>query len=410
MAEPLAVYVHIPFCTIKCGYCDFNAYAGMDALKDAYARALLREAQAARPLLAGRAIASVGFGGGTPGEFPAQHLAALLERLRSIAPFEPGAEVTLEVNPGTSSPPYLRALRAAGVTRLSIGAQSFHPAELAFLDRIHSPEATAAAVAAARVAGFESVSLDLIYGLPGQSLDAWRESLRAALRLDPDHISCYALTVEEGTPLAARIARGEVEPPDPDLAADMYEAASALLEAAGFRQYELSNWARAGHESRHNRAYWTDRDYLALGAGAHGYLGGERYENVAHPRAYIAAVEAAPPGNPRPALARVTTPSPPAQVADWLALRLRLLEGFDPAEFERRWSVPLEAAAGTVLRELAEAGLLELAPRFRLTARGRLLHGEIAARLLVHLEATASRLPGLAARAAPAAPSHAQPT
>lgn len=409
MDEPLAVYVHIPFCTIKCGYCDFNAYAGLDDLKDAYARALLREAEAAAPLLARRTISSVGFGGGTPGEFPASHIAALLDLLRSVAPFEPRAEVTLEVNPGTSSPPYLRALRAAGVTRLSIGAQTFHPAELAFLDRIHSPEATAATVAAARDAGFESVGLDLIYGLPGQPFDAWLASLEAALRLQPDHLSCYALTIEEGTPLAARIARGEIESPDPDLAADMYEAASDRLEAAGYRQYELSNWARPGHESGHNRAYWADRDYLALGAGAHGYLAGERYENIAHPRAYIAAVEAAPPGQPRPALARVTTPPPPAQVADWLTLRLRLLEGFVPAEFERRWTVPLDAAAGPVLRELAEAGLLELAPRVRLTARGRLLHGEIAARLLVHLEQTAPRLPQLAARAAPAAPSSAAP-
>ncbi len=409
MPGPLAVYVHIPFCTIKCGYCDFNAYAGLDALKDAYARALLREAEAAAPLLAGRTISSVGFGGGTPGEFPARHIAALLDLLRSLASFEPRAEVTLEVNPGTSSPPYLRDLRAAGVTRLSVGAQSFHPAELAFLDRIHSPEATAAAVAAARDAGFESLNLDLIYGLPGQSLEAWLASLDAALRLQADHLSCYALTVEEGTPLARRIARGQLRLPDSDLAADMYDAASDLLAAAGYRQYELSNWARPGHESRHNIAYWTDRDYLALGAGAHGYLGGERYENIAHPRDYIAAVEAAPPGQPRPALARITTPLPPAQAADWLALRLRLLEGFSPAEFERRWSEPLHEAVGSVLREAARAGLLELTPRVRLTHRGRLLHGEIAARLLACLEETAPRLPGLAARAAPVPPGHPGP-
>jgi oxygen-independent coproporphyrinogen-3 oxidase len=384
--RPIAVYVHIPFCTVKCGYCDFNAYAGMDALKDAYAAALLAEAAAAAPLLAGRLITSVGFGGGTPGELPARHIADLLARLRQLAPFAPTAEVTLEVNPGTSAGPHLHALRQAGVTRLSIGAQSFHPAELAFLDRIHSPEATVATLHAARDAGFQSVSLDLIYGLPGQPLSAWLASLRAAIDLAPDHISCYALTVEEGTMLARRIQRGELPPPDPDLAADMYEAATDTLAAAGFEQYELSNWARPGHQSRHNRVYWTDGDYLALGAGAHGYLAGERYENVAHPRAYIEAVSARAADAPRPALARITTPSPAGQVADWLMLRLRLLEGFTPAEFEHRWRIPLAAAVGPVLEECAALGLLETAPRVRLTRAGRLLHGEIAARVLAHLE------------------------
>ena len=396
MSRPIAVYVHIPFCTVKCGYCDFNAYAGMDALKPAYLEALLAEIRANAPLLEGRTIASVGFGGGTPGELPAAHIATVLDALRNTAPFAPGAEVTLEVNPGTSSPAHLNALRAAGVTRLSIGAQSFDPAELAFLDRIHSPEATAATVAAARAAGFTSVSLDLMYGLPGQPLERWLATVRAALALQPDHLSLYALTIEPGTPLARRVERGEVTPADPDLTADMYEAASDLLETAGFEQYELSNWARPGHQSRHNRAYWTDADYLALGAGAHGYLAGERYANIDHPRAYIDAVACNAPRGPRPALAAVTTPPHPAHVADWLALRLRLLEGFHPGEFESRWSLSLEAAAGTVLADAEAAGLLERSPRVRLTRRGRLLHGELAARLLAHLDRT---LP----RAAPAA-------
>ncbi|WP_322794996.1 radical SAM family heme chaperone HemW [Tepidiforma sp.] len=386
MTAPIAVYVHIPFCTIKCGYCDFNAYAGMDALKDAYAAALLAEARASAPLLAGRTIASVGFGGGTPGEVPPAHIAGVISALRELAPFAPGAEITLEVNPGTTSPARLARLRQAGVTRLSIGAQSFHPEELASLDRIHSPQATIATFRAARRLGFPSLNLDLIYGLPGQPLDRWLESLRCALELEPDHLSLYALTIEEGTLLARRIRDGDVPPPDPDLAADMYEAAADVLEEAGFEQYELSNWARPGHQSRHNRTYWTDGDYLALGAGAHGYLSGERYENLAHPRAYIEAVRAAPPAQPRPALARVTTPAPPAQVADWLALRLRLLEGFDPAEFEERWGFPLERAVGPVLEDCAAAGLLERAPRVRLTRRGTLLHGEVAARFLSHLQ------------------------
>ncbi len=386
--QPLAVYVHIPFCTVKCGYCDFNAYAGLDALKDAYAEALLAEARAAAPLLAGRTIASVGFGGGTPGELDPAHIAALLRLLRTLAPFEPAAEVTLEVNPGTTGRPQLEALRAAGVTRLSIGAQSFAPAELAFLDRIHSPEATAAAVATARAVGFESISLDLIYGLPGQSFERFRVSLEAALALQPDHLSLYALTVEEGTPLARRVARGQVVPADPDDVAAIYEAASDALDAAGFHQYELSNWARPGHHSRHNLAYWTDRDYLALGAGAHGYLAGERWENIAHPRAYIDAVARRAALGPRPALARVTTPGPAARVADWLTLRLRLIEGFAPVDFAAAWGVPLIAAVGPVLAECVAAGVIECSDRVRLTRTGRLLHGEVAARLLAHLEAS----------------------
>jgi oxygen-independent coproporphyrinogen-3 oxidase len=385
---PLAVYVHIPFCTIKCGYCDFNAYAGMDALKDAYCQALLDEAAASAPLFAGRLITSVGFGGGTPGEVPATHIGAVLDQLRQLAPLHLAAEVTLEVNPGTSSGAHLTALRDAGVTRLSIGAQSFLPAELAFLDRIHSPEATAATVASARAAGFESLNLDLIYGLPGQQTATWLATVRTALALEPDHLSLYALTVEEGTMLHRRLERGEIAPIDPDIAADMYDAASDLLHRHHFEQYELSNWARPGHQSRHNRVYWSDGDYLALGAGAHGYLAGERYENVAHPKAYIDAVAARATSGPRPALARVTTPAPAAQVADWLALRLRLLEGFTPPEFERRWGILLEHTVGPVLAECVAAGVLEIGPHVRLTRRGRLLHGELSARLLAHLEAT----------------------
>lgn len=386
--QPIAVYVHIPFCTIKCGYCDFNAYAGMDTLKNAYAQALLAETAAAAPLLAGRTIASIGFGGGTPGEMPPQHIAQLLTLLRQIAPIAPNAEITLEVNPGTTTEAHLHALRQAGVTRLSIGAQSFHTAELTFLDRIHSPQATAATLRTARNAGFQSINLDLIYGLPDQPLADWLTSLQAAIDLAPEHISCYALTVEEGTTLARRIQRGETPPPDPDLAADMYEAATDQLAHAGFHQYELSNWAKPGHQSRHNRTYWTDGDYLGLGAGAHGYLDGERYANIDHPRAYIQAVARNADRGPYPALARITTPPPATQLADWLALRLRLLEGFHPSEFQHRWRIPLPQAVGPVLQECQALGLLHTAPTVRLTRPGRLLHGEIAARLLAHLQRT----------------------
>lgn len=394
--KPVSVYVHIPFCTIKCGYCDFNAYAGMDALKPAYRDALLAEIAASRELLAGREIVTVGFGGGTPGEVPAADIASVLDALRSTAPFAAGAEVTFEANPGTASLSQFTALREAGVTRLSLGAQTFDQARLQFLDRIHSVEAVGASVRAARRAGFESVSLDLIYGIPGETLEAFRADIDAALALQPDHISCYALTVEEGTPLARRVSRGEVIMPSDELDADMYELACARLAEEGFEQYELSNWALPGHRSRHNLAYWTDRDYLGIGAGAHGYVDGVRYENIAHPRAYIAAMAKDPAERP---IAEVHELDLATRMSDWLALRLRLVEGFDPALFEQRFGRTLQQACGLALERLGRAGILESTPsRLRLSPRGRLLHGEVAATLLRHLE---DHPPVVAAPAAP---------
>lgn len=388
--KPLSVYVHIPFCTIKCGYCDFNAYAGMDALKEVYGKALVAEVRANGPLFDGRVIHSVGFGGGTPGEVPAGDIAAVLEAIREAAPFEPGAEVTLEANPGTVDAGGLAELRTAGVTRLSIGAQSFHSHELRFLDRIHSPEANAAAVELAREVGFERISLDLIYGLPGQSPEEWNATLRRAIELQPGHISAYALTVEPGTPLARRVDRDEVTPLDDDAVADLYDHATDVLSGAGYGQYEISNWAWPGHESKHNSVYWTDGDYMAIGAGAHGYMDGERYENVAHPRDYVAAVGRGE-TTCRPALESSYRPEGPTAVSDWLALRLRLLSGFDASEFALRFGREIRDAVGPILAEGRDAGVLEVEPRVRLTRAGRMLHGELTARFLAHLETEAVR-------------------
>ncbi len=379
--KPIAVYVHIPFCTVKCGYCDFNAYAGMDALKPSYRDALVAEIARCRASLDGRVVTSIAFGGGTPGEVPAEDIAAVVAAIRHALPVTPDAEISLEANPGTADGAHFEGLRAAGVTRLSLGAQSFNAVELRFLDRIHSPEAITAAFNAARAAGFSSVSLDLIDGLPGQSLAGWESNLEQALSLSPGHLSLYALTIEPGTPLAARVGRGGVKPPDPDVVADMYEWSAARLAGAGFEHYEISNWARPGHRSRHNQVYWTDGDYLGIGAGAHGYVDGSRFENVAHPRAYIESVT-------REGRAIASTYRPEGAMArsDWLTARLRSLDGFDPAEFAARFGESLDAAAGPPLEAAIAAGLMERTPRVRLTERGCLLHGEIAARILAHLE------------------------
>lgn len=378
---PLAVYVHVPFCVVKCGYCDFNAYAGMDRLKPAYTGALIHQAEAYRDVVAGREVSTLSFGGGTPGEMPAAELAAVVAQLRSLAVFAADAEVSLEANPGTTTAGALSALVAGGFTRVSFGAQSFDAAQLRFLDRAHSVEQIGDAVRAARSAGFASVNLDVIYGLPGQDQAQWQETLERALALSPDHLSLYALTVEEGTPLAGKVGSGALRMPEDDAVAELYELATDVLAAAGFEQYELSNWALPGHASRHNRAYWTDQEYLALGAGAHGYLGGERYENVAHPRAYIEAV-----GRDGRGVAQAYRPGRAMAMSDWLMLSLRLLEGFAPADFEQRFGMPLETVAGQAIATCIAAGLLEADGRVRLTRRGHLMHGEVVARLAVAVE------------------------
>lgn len=377
----LAVYVHIPFCTVKCGYCDFNAYAGLDSLKDAYAAAVCDEIVGWRDVAAGREITSIFFGGGTPGEMEPEAVGAMVAAVRMIGPLAEDAEVTLEANPATLLAERMADFRAAGVTRLSLGVQSFLGDELKFLDRLHSPEAAAACVKAARRARFDSASIDLIYGLPGQTGPEWAQSLRQALALEPDHISCYSLTVEEGTVLAARVERGEVPAPDPDIVAAMYESACEALHLAGYEHYEISNWARRGHRSRHNVCYWTEGDYLGTGAGAHGYLAGTRYENVAHPAAYIQAI-----GERQRAIAKAYRPNRAMRMGDWLEARLRMLEGFEVADFESAFEASLTGCVGDSLAWMIEAGVLENVDGvLRLAERGLLLHSEVVAEFMVEI-------------------------
>ena len=385
MTKPLALYIHIPFCTVKCGYCDFNTYSGMDGLKRGYVDSLLREVSLLPAALSFRPITSIALGGGTPGEMEPAQIASIVGAVRARFAVVSGAEVSLEANPGTTNGEHLQQLRAAGITRISFGGQSFDAADLMFLDRIHSPEAIGASVRLARAAGFESIGLDLMYGLPGQSLERWTANLRAAMGLELDHLSTYGLTVEAGTPLSSRVAAGAVVLPDDDDFAELYEATEHIVVAAGFEQYELSNWARRGHQSRHNSVYWTDGDYLGIGAGAHGYLDGERYENIAHPRAYIAALRAES-DSEWPVRMNTYRPSVGVGMADFISLRLRLLRGLELASFSTRFGCTVEQAAGPVIERCCAAGVLQAnATTIRLSRRGRLLHGEVAAQLLEHL-------------------------
>ena len=294
------VYIHVPFCRVRCGYCDFNTYTATElrgAKQSDYAEEAVAELRFARRVLhdAGlpdRRASTVFFGGGTPTLLPAGDLGRMLAAVRDAFGLAPDAEVTTEANPDSVDREALLRLAEAGFTRVSVGMQSAVPHVLATLDRTHDPDRVPLVVGWAREAGL-AVSLDLIYGTPGESLADWADSLDAALALGPDHVSAYALIIEEGTQLARRIRRGELPAPDDDLQADMYELADARLAAAGYEWYEVSNWSRSREQrSRHNLAYWTGEDWWGIGPGAHSHIGGTRWWNVKHPAAYAERIAA----------------------------------------------------------------------------------------------------------------------
>ncbi|REJ04487.1 coproporphyrinogen III oxidase [Microbacterium bovistercoris] len=371
-ATPFSAYLHVPFCRVRCGYCDFNTYTATElrgARQDEYADTLNAEVALAREVLADaggiRPLHSVFFGGGTPTLLPAGDLARMLDTTIAAFGIEDGAEVTVEANPDTVTSEVAKRLADAGVTRLSVGMQSAVPHVLAALDRTHRPENVRTAVEAARAAGL-AVSVDLIYGAPGESLGDWEASLDAALALEPDHISAYALIIEDGTKLARQIRRGEVPAPDDDLQADMYELADARLGAAGFGWYEVSNWARrAEQRSRHNLAYWLGSDWWGFGPGAHSHVAGLRWWNVKHPAAYaqrLAAGESPAAGRERP--------DDDARMLERVLLRSRLSEGIplDELPIDNR-----DVVAGLIADGLVDGASALREKRLRLTLQGRLL-------------------------------------
>ena len=368
-ATPLSAYVHIPFCRVRCGYCDFNTYTGEElrgARREDYAGTLLREIDLASGVLSvhPRPLNTVFFGGGTPTLLPARDLAVILSTLRDRFGLEPDAEVTVEANPDTVTPEVTEELASAGVTRLSIGMQSAVPEVLRTLDRTHRPENVATAVSAARQSGL-SVSVDLIYGAPEETLDHWRRSIEAALAMETDHISAYALIVEEGTALERRIRRGELSTPDDDLQAAMYEHADTAFEEAGYGWNEVSNWAKTpADRSRHNLAYWRGHDWWGFGPGAHSHVGGVRFWNVRHPAAYAQRLAAGDsPG------AGSEIPDEDARLLERVMLRVRTVEGLPVSELapESRQAVAGLVADGLVDGRGAVRGNLVL------TRAGRLL-------------------------------------
>lgn len=399
----IALFVFIPFCKIKCTYCDFNAYAYLSRWMMPYTDAVVAEIR--RSLVVGQrsAVRSIYLGGGTPSLLPIECIEKILHACQSLISNLSSIEITLEANPGTLDEDKLRALRALGVNRLSIGAQVFDDVALRRLNRGHTVADTLATYACARRVGFNNINLDLIYGLPLQTLDDWRATLKRALALAPEHLSLYALKVEEGTGLAHQIARGKYPPPADDLMATMYETAEEMLDAAGYEQYEISNWAISGQrsavsgqwsidgfairnsqlvtcnfQSQHNLTYWRNEPYLGFGAGAHSYWGGERFWNVASPLEYIQRIERG-----ESVVAGRETISRELEMAETLILGLRLNAGVSFADFYARFGEDARARYARVFEEARALGLLEVTDeRVRLTRRGRLLSNQVFWRLL----------------------------
>jgi oxygen-independent coproporphyrinogen-3 oxidase len=407
MAASTSIYLHIPFCVHRCGYCDFNTYAGLEDLIPAYTGALCAEiAQAGAAAMASNgerlAAHTVFFGGGTPSLLPAAEMERILGALHAAFDLLPGAEISLEANPGTLSPDYLADLRRMGFNRISLGVQSSNPLELQLLERQHDFFDVIHSVEWARKAGFDNLNLDLIFGLPYQELVSWQTTVERVLGLRPEHLSLYALTLEHGTPLAHWAGRGLIAEPDPDRAADMYEWASERLEAAGYCQYEISNWAGVRDGSllacRHNLQYWRGLPYLGLGAGAHGYAAGTRTANVLAPAAYIRRMEAGGlPGN-FPATSAAQTAAfvdREAEIGETMMMGLRLTDaGVAEADFEARFGQRLAERFRKPIDKLLRQGLIEWTDeaalgvlgelagsvngrRLRLTRSGRLLGNRV---------------------------------
>jgi oxygen-independent coproporphyrinogen-3 oxidase len=382
MRQNHALYFHIPFCIHRCAYCDFNTYAGQEALLPAYVDALCREIEFVSSSSPERLSAdTIFFGGGTPSLLDTKQFEQIFQRIYLHFDISE-AEISLEANPGTVTERSLRDLKQLGFNRISFGVQSFHPDELRTLERIHDPYDVFEAIAWARRAGFDNVNQDLIYGLPLQSLDRWSASLENAVRLHPEHLSLYALTIEQGTPFGRWAARGLMPSTDPDAAAEMYEWGYSYLNEKRYEQYEISNWSKPGFACQHNLQIWRNRPYLGFGAGAHGYAGGIRYSNVLRIKTYLERMSSSNPSFSfplSPAMVSNSKLSLRTQMQETMLLGLRLTgEGVNAGQFKTRYGLPVQEVFGKETEELTRHGLLEWEGEvLRLTKRGRLLGNKV---------------------------------
>ncbi len=400
-----ALYFHIPFCAHRCAYCDFNTYAGQEALIPDYVDTLRREIEFVGQNLpspsrrgAGGEVHTIFFGGGTPSLLTPKQYEKIFKTIRENFDALLDTEISIEANPGTVTFDYLRDLRSVGVNRLSLGVQSSHPDELRQLERIHDFFDVIDAVTWARRAGFDNLNLDLIYGLPEQSLDRWSATVKRAADLHPEHLSLYALTIEHGTPYGHWAKRGLIPGLDPDAAAEMYEWASDYLEAQGYKQYEISNWSRPGFQCKHNLRYWRNLPYLGFGAGAHGFAAGVRYSNVLRIKTYIERLASHQLHAPNyefpltPATVNHRRVSRREEMQETMMTGLRLTrEGVSARDFTARFGVQMTDVFGKEVEDLIALGLLEwgdekILPQvsqpaggssLRLTPHGRLLGNQV---------------------------------
>jgi oxygen-independent coproporphyrinogen-3 oxidase len=368
--DSLSIYLHVPFCQHRCGYCDFNTYAGIDYLIPRYIDALSKEIS----LFANKDFSSINyevhtiyFGGGTPSMLPPKMIEKVLTVINKAFTVSENCEITMEINPGTIKKKELKELHLLGVNRLSIGVQSTDPNELRILERLHGYPETYRTFMDANNLGFENISFDLIFGLPDQKKEIWEKSLLDLLKLMPDHLSLYSLTVEEGTPLALKVNNGLVSRPDPDLAADLYDLAREILGGSGYIQYEISNWAKVGSNglpmvSKHNLQYWLNNPYVGFGAGAHGFVAGCRTINEANPFKYASRLEALdiPRFPTTPATIACTPISTQIEIEDTMIMGLRLLrEGVSVDRFLDRFGVDMRDVYSREIIKLINKGLLE---------------------------------------------------
>jgi oxygen-independent coproporphyrinogen III oxidase len=413
--NPYSLYLHIPFCTHRCAYCDFNTYAGQEGFIPAYVDALCKEIEFVGTTLpspfrrgAGGEVHTIFFGGGTPSLLSPKQFDSIFKSIRANFTLTEDAEITIEANPGTVSYEALLELRKIGINRISFGVQSANMEELRMLERTHDFFTVIEAVTSARKAGFENLNLDLIYGLPEQTRQTWQSTVQRIIDLHPEHISAYALTLEHGTPFGSWATKGLLPLPDPDLAAEMYEWGSETFEAAGYVQYEISNWAKnvesrtskveawtfdsrplnPSFACRHNLQYWRGLPYLAFGAGAHGYANGYRYSNVLRIKTYIErliqhSTFSIQPFPLSPATVNQHRQTPQDDMSEYMITGLRLTqEGISTTEFEKRFGSKLPEVYGKDVEELLKFELIESQTSensevLRLTARGRLLGNQV---------------------------------
>lgn len=414
---PIGLYAHIPFCETKCPYCDFNTYSGIENLIPVYVDALCREISRWGETLGHPELSTVFFGGGTPSYLPVEDISLLMDALSSSFSVSADAEITLEANPDDVSGSKAEGWLSSGFNRVSMGVQSFDDDLLSSLGRRHDAEKAIKSFQVLRESGFRNYSIDLMFGLSGQSLDQWEDSLKRALELEPLHLSLYGLQLEGGTPMEAAVRSGKMTAPDDDLAADMYQIAEESLAKSGYRHYEISNWAKPGYESKHNLAYWENKPYLGIGPGAHSSLMGHRFADMKSPRGYMRSLGVEPGGSSSKLLSLKEAPIPSRQpiptstpqevrvmaedgpvdfieettdsleLAETMMMGLRLDKGVNDDTVKERFGFGLRDMFSTEIEFLAAQGLIqEDAIGIRLTSRGRLLGNEVFEKFVVAAE------------------------